>query len=111
MVVHHPEEVLADMNEWCKEHHGKSGLVQRVRSSATTMQQAEEAVLAFIQSYVPNAKKAQLAGNSVHNDRVFLMRYMPAIVDHLDHRIVDVSEGQEAGGRGRGARPLHTHLP
>jgi hypothetical protein len=94
LVVHHPDEVLDNMNDWCKEHHGKSGLTQRVRSSSTTMQQAEDAVLAFIQSYVPDAKRAQLAGNSVHNDRVFLMRYMPRIVDHLDHRIVDVSAGR-----------------
>ncbi len=82
-MVHQPEEVLLNMNDWCKEHHGKSGLTQRVRGSSTTMAQAEDAVLAFITNYVPDAKRAQLAGNSVHNDRVFLMKYMPKWVQGL----------------------------
>lgn len=82
-MVHQPEEVLLNMNDWCKEHHGKSGLTQRVRGSSTTMAQAEDAVLAFITNYVPDAKRAQLAGNSVHNDRVFLMKYMPKWVQEL----------------------------
>ena len=59
-MVHHSEEVLANMNDWCKEHHGKSGLAQRVRESVLTMEEAEEQVLEFVSRYV-NLNGAQLA--------------------------------------------------
>lgn len=82
------------MNDWCKEHHGKSGLTQRVKDSTTSMQEAERAVLAFIQQHT-DFKSAQLAGNSVHVDKMFLSKYMPQVVEHVHYRIIDVSTLQE----------------
>lgn len=94
IAIHHPESVLENMNDWCKEHHAKSGLVQRVRDSSTSLAQAEAAVLAFVQEHT-QYQAAQLAGNSVHVDRLFLQRHMPALLEHLHYRIVDVSTFKE----------------
>jgi oligoribonuclease len=74
------------MNDWCKEHHGKSGLTQRVRESKVSMKEAEEAVLEFVKEHVPDQGMAQLAGNSIHVDRMFLMKYMPGLTSHLSYR-------------------------
>lgn len=63
--IHHPDSVLDGMNDWCKEHHGKSGLTQRVRDSTVSMAEAEEALLDFISRHTEEGM-AQLAGNSVH---------------------------------------------
>ena len=79
------------MHAWCIEHHGSSGLKQRVRDSTTSMQEAEEQVLAFVLKHVPEPKMALLAGNSVHVDLAFLRRCMLRLVNHLHYRIVDVS--------------------
>ena len=91
ITVHHDEEVLARMNPWCVENHGRSGLTQAVRDSAVSMAEAEQRVLAFVQSHVPDSSCAQIAGNSVHVDVAFLRRWMPKVVDYLHYRIVDVS--------------------
>lgn len=94
IAIHHPESVLDGMNDWCKEHHVKSGLVDRVRASQVTLEQAEQQVLQFVAAHTePGA--AQLAGNSVHVDRIFLQRYMPELLGHLHYRIVDVSTIKE----------------
>jgi oligoribonuclease len=89
-VIHHSDEVLNNMNAWCIEHHGKSGLTQKSRDSTVSMAEAEEQLLEFIAAHTPY-QSAQLAGNSVHVDRLFLMKYMPRVVEHLHYRIVDVS--------------------
>lgn len=91
LAIHHSDEVLSNMNEWCIEHHGASGLTDRVRNSAVSMQEAEEQVLSFVTKHVPEPKVALLAGNSVHVDLAFLRQCMPRLVDHLHYRIVDVS--------------------
>eukprot|EP00879_Flechtneria_rotunda_P020165 GHRR01021206.1.p1 GENE.GHRR01021206.1~~GHRR01021206.1.p1 ORF type:complete len:236 (+),score=83.53 GHRR01021206.1:192-899(+) len=94
IAIHHPDSVLDNMNDWCKEHHVKSGLVQQVRDSSISLQQAEQQVLEFIQQHT-EYKTAQLAGNSVHVDRLFLQRHMPQLLEHLHYRIVDVSTFKE----------------
>eukprot|EP00878_Enallax_costatus_P046887 GHUV01057202.1.p2 GENE.GHUV01057202.1~~GHUV01057202.1.p2 ORF type:complete len:110 (+),score=30.74 GHUV01057202.1:895-1224(+) len=94
IAIHHSEAVLANMNAWCQEHHTKSGLVQRVRESSISLQEAEQQVLAFIQEHT-EYQSAQLAGNSVHVDRLFLQRHMPKVCEHLHYRIVDVSTLKE----------------
>lgn len=94
LAIHHSDEVLENMNDWCKEHHGKSGLTQRVRDSKVTMEEAEQQLLAFIQQHADEGG-AQLAGNSVHIDRIYLAKYMPSVVTYLSYRIVDVSSIKE----------------
>ena len=91
LAIHHSDDILDNMNEWCIEHHGASGLTDRVRNSNVSMQDAEDQVLAFIKKYVPEPKVALLAGNSVHVDLAFLRQCMPRLVEHLHYRIVDVS--------------------
>ena len=74
------------MNDWCKEHHGRSGLTLRVRESTVSMREAEEAVLGFVKQHAPEQGTAQLAGNSIHVDRMFLMKHMPELTAHLSYR-------------------------
>jgi hypothetical protein len=71
IVIHHSDEVLAAMNAWCIDHHGKSGLTQRSRESSVSIHEAEERVLAFLTQHTKE-QWAPLAGNSVHCDRQFL---------------------------------------
>jgi oligoribonuclease len=94
LVIHQPEEVLAAMDDWNTKHHTESGLVARVRASDVDDAAAEAQVLAFVQQHVPE-RAAPLAGNSIHNDRVFLHRYMPRLEAYLHYRNVDVSTVKE----------------
>eukprot|EP00455_Lapot_gusevi_P029123 TRINITY_DN3118_c0_g1_i4.p1 TRINITY_DN3118_c0_g1~~TRINITY_DN3118_c0_g1_i4.p1 ORF type:complete len:239 (-),score=33.33 TRINITY_DN3118_c0_g1_i4:37-753(-) len=94
IAIHQSEEMLNNMNEWCIQHHGSSGLTQRCRESTISMEQAEEQVLAFLQKYTA-AGVCPLAGNSVSVDRTFLQRYMPRVASHLHYRTVDVSTVKE----------------
>jgi oligoribonuclease (3'-5' exoribonuclease) len=64
---------------------------QACRESPTSLAEAEQAVLEFVQHHVPEPSIAQIAGNSVHVDLAFLRKHMPRLVDHLSYRIVDVS--------------------
>jgi len=94
LVVHQKDELLEAMDDWNREHHGASGLTDRVRASKVSEAEAEEQVLKFLEE---NCEKrtAPLAGNSVHQDRRFLRRFMPKVDDHMHYRIVDVSSVKE----------------
>lgn len=98
IVIHQPEAILENMNSWCKEHHGKSGLTEAVRASKTTLKEAEVQTLAFIKEYCKEST-GLLAGNSVYQDRAFLNQYMPSIVNFLNYRIIDVSTVKELARR------------
>ncbi|KAJ1898818.1 rna exonuclease [Kickxella alabastrina] len=104
IVVHQPKEVMDAMNDWCKDHHGKSGLTQSVLDSTTTMPEAEQEVLALVKKHWASPRAAVLAGNSVHADRAFLVRQMPELTEFLHYRIVDVSTVKEL------ARRWNTHV-
>lgn len=99
IAIHHTDEVLSGMNEWCVEHHGKSGLTQRCKDSKIDLKEAEQQVLSFIKTYIPDENKGILAGNSIHVDRMFLNKYMPDLIKHLHYRIVDVSTVKELARR------------
>ncbi|EEC12271.1 YJER protein, putative, partial [Ixodes scapularis] len=94
IAIHQPDEVLEGMNDWCKEHHGKSGLTQACRESSVTVEEAEQRVLSLVSQLVPPGK-CHLAGNTVYMDRLFLARYMPELNSYLHYRIVDVSTVKE----------------
>lgn len=104
IVIHHPESVLAAMDEWNTTHHGGSGLSQRVRESTVSLAAAEEQVLAFITA--SGAAGAPLCGNSVHLDRAFLARYMPSVNAALHYRNIDVSTVKELVRRWYPGLPL-----
>lgn len=94
MAIKHTEAELARMDPWCIEHHGASGLSKRVRESSVTLKEAEERTLAFVREWCLE-KTSPLCGNSIHQDRRFLVRYMPRLNDFLHYRIVDVSSVKE----------------
>lgn len=94
LVVHQPDELLLAMDAWNTKHHSGSGLVDRVKASTTSEAEAEAQTLAFLQEHVGEGK-APLAGNSVHQDRIFLAAYMPKLHGHLHYRNIDVSSVKE----------------
>lgn len=90
LVIHQPASILKGMDEWNQDHHSKSGLLDLIKVSTMTVKKAEQLTLDLIKEFC-NPKKAPLCGNSVHHDRRFLARYMPAIDRYLHYRHVDVS--------------------
>lgn len=99
LVVHQPDEILDAMDEWNTSHHGASGLTDRVRKSRVSESQAEEMTLSFVSQYVTRSRLAPLAGNSIHQDRRFLERYMPRLNAYLHYRNIDVSTVKELARR------------
>jgi len=94
LVIHQPEHTLAALDDWNREHHTASGLVARVRTSTLTMDAAEAETLAFVTSFCPE-RTSPLCGNSIHQDRRFLTRYMPRLEAYLHYRNIDVSTVKE----------------
>lgn len=88
--IHQPDAVLKQMNNWCVEQHGKSGLTERVRQSKITENEAELKTLQFLKKYVPE-KTSPLCGNTIYQDRRFLFQYMPTLEDFFHYRLLDVS--------------------
>jgi len=98
LVVHQPDAVLAAMDDWNRSTHAKSGLTEKVKAATLTEPQAEARLLAFLAEHVP-AKASPMCGNSVHQDRRFLARYMPALEAHFLYRNLDVSTLKELAKR------------
>ena len=98
MVVHQPDPVLDAMDEWNKSVHARSGLVERVKASALSEAAVEERLLAFLAEHVP-PNASPMCGNSVHQDRRFLARYMPRLEAHFLYRNLDVSTLKELAKR------------
>ncbi|MBF0256463.1 MAG: oligoribonuclease [Gammaproteobacteria bacterium] len=98
IAIHQPDEVLAAMDEWNTNQHGKSGLTQRVRDSQYSLAQAEEETLAFLRDYVP-AETSPMCGNSICQDRRFMARLMPRLEAYFHYRNLDVSALKELARR------------
>ncbi|MDQ6963130.1 MAG: oligoribonuclease [Mariprofundaceae bacterium] len=94
LAIHHEKKVLSAMGGWCTKHHGDSGLSRRVLESNVSMQQAANETLAFMKEYAVEGK-SPLCGNSIHQDRRFLRRYMPDVDAFLHYRNIDVSTLKE----------------
>lgn len=94
VVVHQPDAVLDAMDDWNREHHGASGLSARVRASRVSTADAEAQTLAFVSAHC-TPRSSPLCGNSIHQDRRFLARYMPQLDRFLHYRNVDVSTIKE----------------
>ncbi|KAF9904759.1 Oligoribonuclease, mitochondrial [Linnemannia zychae] len=99
LIIHQPKEIMDNMNEWCIDHHGASGLTASVLASKVSTDEACAQVLDFIKAHIPEPRRGILAGNSVHADKVFLEREMHPIIEHLHYRIVDVSTVKELARR------------
>jgi oligoribonuclease len=94
LVIHHPDPVLDAMDAWNKEHHAKSGLIAAVKASSLTLAEAEQRTLDFIAAHCA-PKSSPLCGNTIYQDRRFLIEYMPKLESYLHYRLVDVSTVKE----------------
>ena len=100
LVIHQPDKVLDLMDKWNKGTHGRSGLIEKVKASVIDEVAAEAQVLAFIAKYVPKGV-SPLCGNTISQDRRFLVRYMPRLEAYLHYRNIDVSTFKELAKRWR----------
>lgn len=100
IAIHQPDEVLERMDAWCQRQHGGSGLLARVRESSYTCRQAELETLTFVRRWV-SPRTSPLCGNSVWQDRRFLIRFMPELERYLHYRNIDVSTMKELAFRWR----------
>lgn len=94
LVVHQSEKTLSVMNNKVAQMHKKSGLLGEIAQSSTSLQQAEQQTVAFLSQHAQK-NSLLLAGNTVWQDRAFLVKHMPGIVEYLHYRIIDVSSVKE----------------
>lgn len=95
-----PQEALDAMDDWNTRQHSKSGLIDRIKKSSTTLAEAEKATIEFLTQYVPKGK-SPMCGNSICQDRRFLARLMPELEDFFHYRNLDVSSIKELAARWR----------
>jgi oligoribonuclease len=99
-VIHQSDAQLDKMDAWNKGTHGKSGLINKVRASSTTEQEAQTQLLTFLAQFVP-AGASPLCGNTIGQDRRFLVEYMPQLEAFFHYRNLDVSTLKELSRRWR----------
>ena len=114
IAVHQPDSLLDAMDEWCTNTHGASGLTKRVKESTIDEAQAEQQTLEFLQQHL-EAGKSPLCGNSIGQDRRFLVKYMPRLEEFFHYRNLDVSTVKELARRWRpdvlaGVKKQGSHL-
>ena len=99
-VVHQSDGALAAMDSWNQSMHGRSGLIDKVKASASSEESVEQAALEFLREHVPPGV-SPMCGNSICQDRRFLARYMPALEEYFHYRNLDVSTLKELCKRWR----------
>ena len=97
-VIHQSDELLNKMDAWNKGTHGRSGLIDKVKASTTSEQDAEEQILTFIKKFVTK-NNSPLCGNTISQDRRFLVKYMPKLEAFFHYRCLDVSTLKELAKR------------
>ncbi|MGK0524397.1 MAG: oligoribonuclease [Pseudomonadales bacterium] len=100
VAINQPDSLLDAMDEWCTRTHGESGLTKRVRESKVSEAEAEQQTLAFLKEYMEKGE-SPLCGNSIGQDRRFLVKYMPELEDFFHYRNLDVSTVKELARRWR----------
>jgi oligoribonuclease len=98
LVIHQSNDLLANMDAWNKGTHGKSGLIDKVKSSTVDEAQAQTICIEFIQKYVSKAA-SPMCGNTIGQDRRFLLKYMPKLEAWFHYRNLDVSTLKELSKR------------
>ncbi|HJP15489.1 MAG TPA: oligoribonuclease [Acidimicrobiales bacterium] len=99
LVVHHSDETLANMNDYVRNMHQSSGLLEEIRKSSISLEQAGMETLQFIKLHIEEAGSVPLCGNSIGTDRRFLIKTFPEIDDFLHYRCIDVSTVKELARR------------
>jgi len=100
IVISQPTEYLDNMDDWNQDHHSRSGLLDEVKKSEISQEDAEFRTLNFIKEHV-GKNKSPLCGNTIHHDRKFLTLYMPQLEEHFHYRNIDVSSFKEVAKRWR----------
>lgn len=99
LVVHATDDQLENMDPIVVAMHTKSGLLEQIKASELTLEEAGKQTLAFLQEHIPAARTVPLCGNSIGMDRRFLAAYLPEIEEYLHYRSVDVSTIKELSRR------------
>ena len=94
LAIHQPESELAKMDDWCTNTHTASGLVERIRASKITEDDAVAQTIEFLEKWVPKGK-SPICGNSIGQDRRFLYKHMPVLEEYFHYRYIDVSTIKE----------------
>ncbi|MFM2397983.1 MAG: Exonuclease RNase and polymerase [Pseudomonadota bacterium] len=100
LVVHQSDALLDAMDAWNKGTHGKSGLIDKVKASTLTEDDAQTQMIEFLKQFIGKGK-TPLCGNSVHQDRRFMVKYMPKLEEFFHYRNLDVSTLKELAKRWR----------
>ncbi|QDL39665.1 oligoribonuclease [Rhodoferax sediminis] len=100
LVIHQSDEQLAKMDKWNQNTHGRSGLIDKVKASTLGEAEAEKKILEFLAKYVPKGN-APMCGNTISQDRRFLVKYMPKLEAFFHYRSIDVSTLKELAKRWR----------
>ena len=98
LIIHQSQEQLDKMDAWNKGTHGKSGLIEKVKVSTVNEEEAQTRLISFLGEYVPK-KSSPMCGNSIGQDRRFLVRYMPKLEAFFHYRNLDVSTLKELSKR------------
>lgn len=94
LVIHQSDELLDAMDKWNQSTHGKSGLIDKVKASTLTESEAEDILLEFLAQHVPQGK-SPMCGNTIGQDRRFMVKYMPRLEAYFHYRNLDVSTLKE----------------
>jgi oligoribonuclease len=94
LVIHQPPGILEQMDDYVRNMHQRSGLIDRIAASEIGLAEAEERTLAFVATHCQE-RTSPLCGNSIWKDRQFIERYMPRLDRHLHYRCIDVSSLKE----------------
>ncbi|STB63725.1 Oligoribonuclease [Chromobacterium violaceum] len=100
LVIHQPDAILDGMDDWNKNTHGKSGLIEKVKNSTVSEAEAEQLLLEFMMQHVPE-RATPMCGNTIHQDRRFMARWMPKLEAYFHYRNLDVSTLKELCKRWR----------
>jgi len=98
LAIYQPDSVLDAMDDWNREHHGNSGLIDRIRATRLTAAEAGAQTIEFMSQYVP-ARSSPMCGNSICQDRRFMYREMPELEAYFHYRNLDVSTLKELARR------------
>jgi len=98
IAIHQEDHVLNMMDEWNQQHHGDSGLIERVQKSEFSIEQAELATIEFLEDFVPKGA-SPMCGNSICQDRRFMAREMSELEEYFHYRNLDVSTLKELAAR------------
>lgn len=99
LIIHATDDELSLMDDFVTNMHTKSGLLEQIKASTVTLEDATAQTMAFLQEHIPEARTVPLCGNSIGTDRRFLAIYMPQVEEFLHYRSVDVSTIKELARR------------